>query len=172
MTIKRKYCKCCSSTLNIRHFSKDKSTKDGYKFYCKRCDKRKSAGYYQRNKDTHLQRCKDWAKENPEKCRAIGKRYRDRNPEKMLELYVRKYGLSVTDYFELLGEQKGVCRICGCQETAVDRWNKKPKRLSIDHCHSTNTVRGLLCDKCNKGLGCFKDNKHLLQVAISYLGGI
>jgi hypothetical protein len=41
--------------------------------------------------------------------------------------------------------------------------------LSIDHCHNTGKVRGLLCDHCNKGLGLFKDNIDYLNKAIEYL---
>jgi hypothetical protein len=41
--------------------------------------------------------------------------------------------------------------------------------LSIDHCHETGKVRGLLCDACNTGIGRFSDQVDLLQKAIDYL---
>ena len=41
--------------------------------------------------------------------------------------------------------------------------------LAIDHCHSTGKIRGLLCDRCNHGLGHFKDDINLLIKAIEYL---
>jgi len=41
--------------------------------------------------------------------------------------------------------------------------------LAIDHNHLTNKVRGLLCNKCNQGIGFFNDNVHLLSEAIKYL---
>lgn len=55
--------------------------------------------------------------------------------------------------------QNGLCAIC-----------KEPKqKLGVDHNHLTNAVRALLCDSCNFGLGCFKDNPDRLKSAIEYL---
>lgn len=72
---------------------------------------------------------------------------------------MKKYGLTVEDYDRLYEEQKGLCAICG---DAHDT-------LSVDHCHESLRVRGLLCTPCNVGLGMFKDNPESLQKAISYL---
>lgn len=69
-----------------------------------------------------------------------------------------KYGISVENYNWLLEEQDGKCKICG---------NKTD--LVIDHCHKSTRVRGLLCNQCNTGLGCFKDNPDFLTCAIEYL---
>ena len=57
-------------------------------------------------------------------------------------------------------EELGIesCMICGSLE-----------RLCIDHCHATNKVRGILCSKCNSGLGMFRDNIEYLAEAIKYL---
>jgi hypothetical protein len=41
--------------------------------------------------------------------------------------------------------------------------------IAIDHSHITNHIRGLLCNKCNLGLGFFRDDLNLLQNAIDYL---
>ena len=43
------------------------------------------------------------------------------------------------------------------------------KKLSIDHCHNTKKIRGLLCHYCNMALGLFKDNTDIMQKAIEYL---
>jgi hypothetical protein len=71
-----------------------------------------------------------------------------------------KYGLRRGGYDRLLQRQHGVCAIC----------EQKPRaRLCVDHCHSTRQVRGLLCRKCNTGLGQFDDDPRLLRKAAAYL---
>lgn len=50
------------------------------------------------------------------------------------------------------------CVICGSTEALV-----------VDHCHKTNTVRGMLCNHCNRGLGHFRDDPELLEFARIYL---
>jgi len=58
--------------------------------------------------------------------------------------------------------QGGVCAICG-------GINDNDDALSVDHDHETGRIRGLLCSKCNKGLGSFNDDPELLRKAIAYL---
>jgi hypothetical protein len=74
---------------------------------------------------------------------------------------IRAYGISVAEYDEMFEYKNGCCWICEKEEGA--------KSLCIDHDHKTNQVRGLLCDACNKGLGCFLDKIELLEKAIDYL---
>lgn len=64
----------------------------------------------------------------------------------------------------MVAAQKGVCAICGMPESS-----KGSSRLAVDHDHITNKVRGLLCTKCNTGLGVFVDNTLFLSKAIEYL---
>jgi hypothetical protein len=75
----------------------------------------------------------------------------------------KKYGITKLDYDEMLVRQHGACAICGCKN--------KSKWFYVDHCHSTKKVRGILCRKCNLGLGHFEDSPHLLVEAILYLTG-
>ena len=65
-------------------------------------------------------------------------------------------------YAYMLGDQKGVCKICKKVCTSG-------RALAIDHDHKTGLVRGLLCGKCNRGLGLFDDNVNLLLKAANYL---
>jgi len=73
-----------------------------------------------------------------------------------------KYNMTVEEYDALLEKQNGVCAIC--QEACTTG-----RRLAVDHCHETGKIRGLLCTKCNNGLGSFRDSVKLLYRASDYL---
>lgn len=64
----------------------------------------------------------------------------------------------------MLEEQGERCKICG-EESGCTRRNA----LHLDHDHATGELRGLLCPRCNMGLGHFKDNPKLLRAAAAYL---
>jgi Recombination endonuclease VII. len=70
----------------------------------------------------------------------------------------KKYGMTEDDYNKLLAKQKGRCAICG-----------KYKKLVVDHCHTTNKVRGLLCNNCNSMLGFSEDDPTVLSAGMKYL---
>lgn len=76
-----------------------------------------------------------------------------------------KYNISWQEYLELYEQQQGCCAICGRHESEL----KLKRNLDIDHNHKTNKVRGLLCNKCNMGLGCFQDNTEVVLNAAAYL---
>jgi hypothetical protein len=97
--------------------------------------------------------------------------YRKANPDIFKKIDLKKnYGLDFKEYQALLEEQDYVCAICKKPETKLDPRSNKPFALAVDHCHDSNAVRGLLCMKCNRGLGLFEDDPKLLQAALKYLG--
>ena len=71
-------------------------------------------------------------------------------------------GCPPEEYNRLLEEQNNICAIC-------EGVNKDGKQLFVDHNHRTGKIRGVLCRKCNMGLGYFNDNKELLIKAVKYL---
>lgn len=72
----------------------------------------------------------------------------------------RLYGITQSEYDDRWIAQNGLCPVC----------HQKPNdKLHIDHCHKTGKVRGLLCRKCNLGLGYFEDDILRLENAIKYL---
>ena len=79
----------------------------------------------------------------------------------------RQYGIDLKEYERLFSLQNGKCAIC---EKHISEINKKHKKhLCVDHNHQTGKVRGLVCDKCNRGLGLFCDSEIILHKAIKYL---
>ncbi len=70
----------------------------------------------------------------------------------------------------LLAKQRGVCAICGQPERTSNRGNRVSE-LAVDHDHTTGTIRGLLCARCNLGLGYFNDDVNLIRRAQRYLEG-
>lgn len=105
------------------------------------------------------QRARSWFADNPER------QFEARRRSSLL----RNYGITVGEYEDRLEAQGGVCAICGQDEPAVHGRTGKKFRLSVDHCHQTGRVRGLLCQKCNRAIGLMNDNADLLKKAIYYL---
>ena len=73
---------------------------------------------------------------------------------------LKRYCMTEAEYDVLFYRQNGKCAIC-----------KKGhhKKLYVDHCHKTKIVRGLLCPRCNSGLGLLGDSAELLSVALEYI---
>lgn len=106
---------------------------------------------------------------NPTKGKRREKIDGDNNPHWKggTELYrsryiYKKYGLTTDQYNEMLFNQDSKCIICNKACTTG-------QTLSIDHDHHTKVVRGLLCRKCNSGIGLFDDSVELLEKALAYL---
>ncbi len=90
-----------------------------------------------------------WQRANPDKLRASRLK--------------RKYGITQADYDQMLERQNFRCAICSKEAPGGSGgWH-------VDHCHTTDVVRGLLCWLCNSGLGKFKDNPAALRQAAAYL---
>ena len=121
---------------------------------------------------SNAEKLRRWRENNPDKLKAQQKRANDKkrmagyykdNEEKIFNRYLeRTYDITYKDYQLLSEEQGGTCAICNCKcDTG--------KRLAVDHCHTTGKVRGLLCARCNRGLGNFDDDLDRLQASVLYL---
>lgn len=87
------------------------------------------------------------------------------NPRKRLDARMRKYGISAAEFDRLFEAQRGACGICQRR----DGGDRRGYRLSVDHCHRTGAVRGLLCAKCNKAIGLLGDDPKIVARAGLYL---
>lgn len=111
-----------------------------------RSDFNKGSGYC---RPCHVVMAVDWVKRNPDKKRAQTDR-----------AIMRRRGVDPS----LFDIHSGVCDLCGGPPTG--------RRLVIDHDHETGQFRGLLCGRCNRGLGAFGDTLEGLRRAVSYLEGV
>ena len=75
---------------------------------------------------------------------------------------------SATDYYNMLVEQEGKCAICGTAEPGRNK-DGTERAWSVDHCHSRNIIRGLLCTRCNSALGLFADDPKVMKKAAEYV---
>ena len=101
------------------------------------------------------------------------KAYPNSAAERRRDLLRRNYKMSPEEYADLLAKQDGCCRVCLKQ--AVEN-----EVLAVDHDHACcsgdrscgQCVRGLLCRRCNLGLGYFGDDIEVLGRAIRYLAAV
>lgn len=91
------------------------------------------------------------------------RRGRDHHPREM----ERHYQITELEYAALLYAQDGLCAVC--QRPELGTFRGRPKRLSVDHDHETGRVRGLLCSRCNRGIGYLQDSPEDLYRAAVYL---
>ena len=74
----------------------------------------------------------------------------------------REFGINPQLYEDILASQGGVCAICrgACNSG---------RAMALDHDHETGMIRGVLCHKCNRGIGLLRDDPNLLRAAANYL---
>jgi hypothetical protein len=113
-----------------------------------------------------------WRANNPEKAQAQAAKSRAKNrdkinarqraaytPEKGRANNLKaQYGITPEEYQQMFDAQSGLCAIC--QNAAT---------LHIDHNHTTDQIRELLCSPCNTGIGLFQEDKARLVAAAAYI---
>lgn len=175
-----KICKKCKVEKELTDFKQCSVNKDGYLGFCKECryghkphkpivEGLKICTTCTESKDIS---CFSIINKNTgstqSSCKVCRNKYkaikRKANPikeslRKRKQKLKSNYDMTIEDYDKLYSTQQGNCLIC----------NTYHRKLSIDHCHDTGLVRGLLCSNCNSGLGMFKDNSILLLKAVEYL---
>lgn len=143
-----KTCTRCGETKPYAEFSLSRSATETrsavYRPWCKVCQ---------------AEAARQWYRDNTDRARENRRRHQ----------LSSTYGITQGDYDALLAEQGGVCAICGQDEPAAHGRTGEKFALSVDHCHDTGRVRGLLCQKCNRAIGLLGDDVDLLKKAIYYL---
>lgn len=139
---------CCAS-----HRSENKAS--NVSKYCKGCDQERNADqfYFSNKEKTRLTVLCKVCQGNyvQERC-TLTREYTT------LRQRAWKYGIKPEQIKAMFDKQKGICLVCKVQ-----------KARDIDHCHKTGKVRGMLCGRCNTGLGMLGDDINNLKNAILYL---
>jgi hypothetical protein len=115
----------------------------------------------------------EWSKKNRERIRDQQRARYAAEPEKYRQYFrnhriERDYGLTEIQYAEWVQKQNGKCAICGKEPSGL--WHGD-RMLNVDHNHETGAVRGLLCNRCNRGLGLVGDTVESIGRVLAYLQG-
>jgi hypothetical protein len=161
-TIKK--CSRCKAEKSFNDFYKNKSQSSGYSSWCKQCSREGTAKWVHENRDRKrlIDRKSRVANREAILLREKERYQPDRAREKRL---ARKFGMSIEQYSQMLIAQNGRCAICHGRGSGMSHSDN----LSIDHDHRGGGVRGLLCARCNVGIGMFKDDIDCLLRAAAYL---
>lgn len=104
-----------------------------------------------------------WSSKHREELADWQRGYRRTNKMRMRDANLRRdYGISLNEFAEIEERQGGVCAICGGPPNGRGV-------LYVDHDHANGEIRGLLCGKCNAGLGMFRDSPSLMRSAAEYV---
>ena len=133
--------------------------------------------YCERNKEKVNKAKKEWRLKNPDYYKQYLKGYDKKRkfyPERIVYMkdyhrnwhYKKKYGLSFEDIQKIWEKCQGICEICRVKTIFKDR---KSNGFALDHKHNTKKIRGVLCQRCNLGIGLFKDSIKFLESAKKYL---
>lgn len=150
---KTKTSKICKICLMAKNWALD-----GLSRTCSYCGIQKDLEFFVKHKSGHIgkqcKKCKQdindkWKKDNPNNAKDI-----------WLRTKFRKLGVDPEVYLKLYHSTEK-CSLC-------DR-EIKGKTKNIDHCHLTNTFRGIICRSCNLGIGMLKDSILLINNAIRFL---
>lgn len=90
----------------------------------------------------------------------------EKRAEHSFRASLARFGITPEEYASVLASQGGACAICGSEGAGKGK-GRFP--LCFDHCHATGKFRGLLCDRCNLGLGNFDDDVARFRKATEYL---
>jgi hypothetical protein len=118
--------------------------------------------FYERTQEERLAYRREYYRKNRERILEQERIRRVENPEHYRRAKLKmRYGITYGDRNALIEAQGNKCAICK-NGPGMKGWH-------VDHCHTTGTVRGILCFKCNTGLGNFSDSVEFLANAIAYL---
>ena len=150
----KRQCSKCDGIFPVIEFNYCGTKPKGIKAQCRRCENAQNKLYRIANRERIAKNAAEIYKARK------GVDDRALNEKRL----IRWYGIKWADYEKMAQLQNWVCAICGSPPS-------DKKRLSVDHCHATGKVRGLLCHNCNIAIGLLKDDPNRFIKASEYLLG-
>lgn len=109
----------------------------------------------------HKEYMQKYAANNRQRLNELGNAHYARNN---IKIRLRRKKIPITaELITYIEKHSGKCDLCGRDPDG--RW----KELHMDHCHTTNQFRGMLCGECNTGIGKFQDDPELLRKVARYV---
>jgi len=167
--ISGKTCPKCTVRKPLSAYHKNKCRSDGLATHCKECtsemlrewrvaNPERAKAISRKTKQKHIDA-------NRARCRAYAKAKRAENPGYFRARHLKfAYGLTPAEWQAMFDAQEQRCKICGTNNPRGKR-----ARWHTDHNHATGKVRGILCSKCNSGIGLMEENVEVLQKAAAYV---
>ena len=125
-------------------------------------DKERSKEY---QKQYHKEYKKRYHEDNKERIKEYKKRYYEDNKERIHDYRLKsKFGITREQHKQMFISQNGRCAICNIEFKTVGK-----RKVHVDHNHTTDQVRQLLCESCNHMIGLAKENTTTLLNAVEYL---
>lgn len=163
-----KTCSRCKQIKPLTGFYKNRTTKDGYAYECKKCKDSRPNTYWKTEKaraaDRERYKRRTGTPEGKAALLEANRRYKQSERGKLAAWarhITKNYSIDAEAYFEMLNKQGCGCAICGTKPAE--------RRMHVDHSHSTKAVRGILCSKCNQAIGLLNENPQLFDKAKQYL---
>lgn len=144
---RNKKCQSCHYKTNPRRLPSEVRRERKAKYKAK---------WFQKNKERLYKNYLQELESSPEKIKSQRFKY-----------YIKsKFGICIETYEKMLSDHNHQCAICGYKQPEHAEAHDK---LYVDHNHTTNEIRGLLCMNCNSALGHFREDLTILEKAVQYM---
>lgn len=151
-------CTKCKEVKDCSLFHKYDKKKNGFTSQCKACRNETRKQNYWKDPEASKKRRADYIKF-----------LKETDPNKLFisnrnSKLKKAYGIDVSQYQKMLESQCFKCAVCNKEHIEAEK-----KRLVVDHCHTTNKIRGLLCNNCNTALGLLQENLDTINNLKNYI---
>jgi hypothetical protein len=175
-----KQCPSCGEVKADTEFGRNRSLGDGLSFYCLACNRGRNRAWYRNDRSRRGLKVRDhsWVPEGFRWCptcqeavpldeyvkraaapSGYGSQCKRCHNRASNEAYwLRQYGIPRTAVEQIRAKQSDRCALCA-----------EPHPEHLDHDHSNDFVRALLCQRCNFALGLLRDDPSLLRAAADYV---